>query len=43
VQTTVGQMSDQAIRVASRCLWDPTTDNYASTSFTNVRLYSSFL
>lgn len=31
-------MRDQAIRVASRCLWDPTTDNYASTSFTNVRI-----
>ena len=29
-------MKDQGIRIASRGLWDPTTDNYASTSFTNV-------
>ena len=25
------------VRVASRCLWDTDTDNYASFSFTNVR------
>lgn len=37
VQTTVGQMKDQGIRIASRCLWDPVTDNYVSTSFKNVR------
>jgi len=36
VQTTIGQMRDQGIRIASRCLWDPTTDNYASCSYTNV-------
>ena len=41
VQTTVGQLRDQGIRVASRCLWDPNTDNYASTSYSNVsfRMY----
>ena len=38
VQTTIGQMRDQGIRIASRCLWDPTTDNYASCSFSNVSL-----
>lgn len=37
VQTTVGQMRNQGIRVASRCLWDLNTDNYASASYTNVR------
>ncbi|RYH29478.1 hypothetical protein EON65_08275 [archaeon] len=36
VQTTIGQLHDQGIRVASRCLWDPTTDNYASCQYTNV-------
>lgn len=36
VQTTIGQMRNQGIRVASRCLWDLTTDNYASVSYTNV-------
>jgi uncharacterized UPF0146 family protein len=36
VQTTIGQLKDQGVRVASRCLWDPNFDNYASTSFINV-------
>ena len=43
VQTTVGQMKDQAIRVASRCLWDPNTDNYASTSFKNETIFASVM
>ena len=30
VQTSVGQVLDQGIRIASRCLWDTSTDNYAS-------------
>ncbi len=38
VQTTMGQVRDQGIRVASRCLWDPVTDNYASCSFANVSI-----
>ncbi len=37
VQTTIGQLKDQGIRVVSRCLWDPTTDNYASCNYSNVR------
>ena len=36
VQTVVGQMKDQGIRVASRCLWDVSTDNYATCSYKNV-------
>ena len=36
VQTTVGQLRDQGIRIASRCLWDVSTDNYTSVSYTNV-------
>uniref|UniRef100_A0A7S3HL07 Dynein light chain n=1 Tax=Spumella elongata TaxID=89044 RepID=A0A7S3HL07_9STRA len=43
VQTTIGQMRDQGIRIASRCLWDPTTDNYASCSFSNETLFCSCL
>lgn len=43
VQTTIGQMRDQGIRIASRCLWDPTTDNYASCSYTNETLFCSVL
>eukprot|EP00428_Durinskia_dybowskii_P063584 CAMPEP_0170388100 /NCGR_PEP_ID=MMETSP0117_2-20130122/17907_1 /TAXON_ID=400756 /ORGANISM="Durinskia baltica, Strain CSIRO CS-38" /LENGTH=132 /DNA_ID=CAMNT_0010644005 /DNA_START=14 /DNA_END=412 /DNA_ORIENTATION=- len=39
VQTTIGQMKDQGIRIASRCLWDSTTDNYASCSYKNETLF----
>lgn len=38
VQTTIGQLRDQGVKVASRCLWDPNTDNYASAYYTNVSL-----
>jgi hypothetical protein len=43
VQTTIGQHRDQGIRVASRCLWDPTTDNYASCNYSNATLFCSVL
>lgn len=36
VQSTIGQLRDQGIRIASRCLWDVSTDNYTSVSYTNV-------
>ena len=39
VQTVIGAKSDQAIRVASRCLWDPNTDSYASCSYSNQSLF----
>ena len=38
VQVTIGERKHQAIQVASRCLWDSKTDNYASASFQNVRI-----
>lgn len=38
VQVTLGQMRDQGVRVASRCLWDTAHDNYASASFSNVSI-----
>jgi hypothetical protein len=37
VQVVLGEMKNQGARVASRCLWDTDTDNYASVSFKNVR------
>uniref|UniRef100_A0A7S3CYT8 Uncharacterized protein n=1 Tax=Palpitomonas bilix TaxID=652834 RepID=A0A7S3CYT8_9EUKA len=39
VQATIGQMKGQGVRIASRCLWDVETDNYASDSFQNESLY----
>ena len=38
VQVTIGELRDQGVRVASRCLWATPTDNYASSSFQNVSL-----
>lgn len=33
VQTVIGQKLDQLIRIASRCLWDPKTDNMFSVNY----------
>uniref|UniRef100_A0A7S2FB08 Dynein light chain n=1 Tax=Florenciella parvula TaxID=236787 RepID=A0A7S2FB08_9STRA len=41
VQVTLGQMKDQGVRVASRCLWDTATDNYASVEYANQHLWCS--
>ena len=43
VQTTIGQCNDQGISIASRCLWDTATDNYASTSFVNKALFCNVM
>ena len=43
VQTVVGQMKDQGIRVASRCLWDTSTDNYASCQYKNQELFCNVM
>ena len=43
VQVTIGQCNDQGIRVASRCLWNTETDNYASTSFVNKTLFCNVI
>ena len=43
VQTTVSQLRDQGIRVASRCLWNVSTDNYASASFKNVSYFVIYI
>ncbi len=36
VQVVLGQNKHQGVKIASRCLWDTETDNYASFSYTNV-------
>ena len=43
VQTVVGQMKDQGIRVASRCLWDTSTDNYASCQYKIQELFCNVM
>jgi len=41
VQCTVGELKDQGVRIASRCLWDTANDNYTSVSYKNVSVGSS--
>jgi hypothetical protein len=43
VQVTIGQKKDQGARVTSRCLWDTSTDRYASTSYQNAHVWVSVL
>ena len=43
VQTTIGQCNDQGIRIASRCLWDTATDNYAATSYVTKSLFCNVM
>eukprot|EP00605_Chrysophyceae_sp_TOSAG23-4_P000155 GSChrysophyteH1.ASY1.ANO1.178.1 assembled CDS len=43
VQTVIGQSADQGVRIASRCLWDPTSDNYASATYTNSHVFCNVL
>mmetsp|Transcript_37164 Transcript_37164/g.81690 ORF Transcript_37164/g.81690 Transcript_37164/m.81690 type:complete len:148 (+) Transcript_37164:120-563(+) len=39
-QCSVGENNGQAIRQASRCLWDKETDNCATATWTNGRVYA---
>uniref|UniRef100_A0A7S0CLV0 Dynein light chain n=1 Tax=Proboscia inermis TaxID=420281 RepID=A0A7S0CLV0_9STRA len=41
VQVTFGQMKNQGVRITSRCLWDTTTDNYATASYKNEHIWAS--
>lgn len=43
VQATIGQLKGQGVRICSRCLWDETTDNYASASYQNQTLWASVM
>ncbi|KAJ3023333.1 Tctex1 domain-containing protein 3 [Thoreauomyces humboldtii] len=40
VDVTIGEFKGQGIRVASRAVWDTTTDSYASSSFKNATLFA---
>jgi hypothetical protein len=41
VQVTIGQNKDQGVHIASRCLWDTSTDNYASCQYKNSHIWAS--
>ncbi|XP_020368379.1 dynein light chain Tctex-type 5 [Rhincodon typus] len=36
----LGQLNDQGILIVSRCLWDTSTDNYATATFKNTSLFA---
>ena len=39
VQVVLGQSKNQGVKIASRCLWDTETDNYASYTYTSESLW----
>jgi hypothetical protein len=39
VQVTIGEKKGQGIRLASRCMWDTSTDNCASESFETEAIF----
>lgn len=39
IQVTLGQKKGQAMRIVSRCLWNTSTDSFASEYFENESLY----
>lgn len=43
VQVTIGQKKDQGVRITSRCLWDTSTDNYATVNYQNEHVWVSAL
>lgn len=43
VQVVLGEIKGQGLKIASKCLWDPNFDNWASYTFTNVRLIGYFI
>lgn len=38
---TVTEAANQGIRIASRCLWDPETDNYAAYTYSSEYMHVS--
>ena len=36
----IGQRTDQGVQMASRCLWDPVNDNWASVEFVNDTVFA---
>eukprot|EP00441_Pelagodinium_beii_P016340 CAMPEP_0197659034 /NCGR_PEP_ID=MMETSP1338-20131121/45927_1 /TAXON_ID=43686 ORGANISM="Pelagodinium beii, Strain RCC1491" /NCGR_SAMPLE_ID=MMETSP1338 /ASSEMBLY_ACC=CAM_ASM_000754 /LENGTH=128 /DNA_ID=CAMNT_0043235775 /DNA_START=96 /DNA_END=482 /DNA_ORIENTATION=- len=40
VQVVIGEQASQGVRVASKCLWDTSADNYASYTFENNSIFA---
>ena len=39
VQTVIGEIGGQGVRIASKSLWDEKNDNWASYTYTNEHLF----
>lgn len=39
-QVIIGQDTEQGVQLASRCLWNPRSDNFAAATYRNSSLYS---
>ena len=39
VQSVIGQVNGQGVRVASKCLWDSANDNYSTFTYSNASLF----
>ena len=40
VQVIIGEDTEQSVQMASRCLWDHNTDNFAAATYRNSSLYA---
>jgi len=40
VQVVIGEQASQGVRVASKCLWDVSADNWASYTFNNQSIFA---
>uniref|UniRef100_A0A8C8B2T6 Tctex1 domain containing 1 n=1 Tax=Otus sunia TaxID=257818 RepID=A0A8C8B2T6_9STRI len=40
VVTHIGQLNEQSMQIASRCLWDPVSDTFSSYVFKNTSLFA---
>jgi len=41
VQVVIGEQGSQGVRIASKCLWDSTSDNWSSHTFANDSLFAT--
>ena len=40
IKVIIGEVKGQGFKVASKCLWDPSLDNFASYQFQNEKLFA---
>lgn len=43
IQVSIGQLKNQGVCIASRCLWNTVTDNFASVEFETEHIWSNAL